>query len=208
MAKTIQTRVQTSAQAQGVVHKSTLYICVIIALLAGLFAGSLLPSLRPAAVHTASSAPAAAPAAPMPEQQNDMQARIAAEEKLVLQHPNEAGHWIELGNLYFETNNPQKSINAYSKALALQPNNADVMTDMGVMQRELKEYDKALASFLQAAEINKSHEQSLFNAGIVLYYDLKKTAEAKKVWQQLLLRNPQAKAPTGQPLAEMLQSLP
>jgi tetratricopeptide (TPR) repeat protein len=207
MAKITIPKAQAKTQAQGVVHKSTLYICVVIALFAGLFVGSLLPSLRPAAPHSA-AAPAA-PAAPVaPNQNNDMLARIAAEEKLVLQHPNEVGHWIELGNLYFEINKPQESINAYTRALALQPNNADVLTDMGVMQRELKDYDKALASFLQAAEMNKSHEQSLFNAGIVLYYDLKKPAEAKKVWQQLLLRNPQAKAPTGQPLAEMIQSLP
>lgn len=207
MAKTTTPKVQAKTQAQGVVHKNTLYICVAVALLAGLFAGSLLPSLRPAPHSAAAPAAPAAPAS-APDQNNDMLARIAAEEKLVLQHPNEVGHWIELGNLYFEINKPQESINAYTRALALQPNNADVLTDMGVMQRELKDYDKALASFLQAAEMNKSHEQSLFNAGIVLYYDLKKPAEAKKVWQQLLVRNPQAKAPTGQPLAELLQSLP
>ena len=166
MAKTTTPKVQAKTQAQGVVHKNTLYICVAVALLAGLFAGSLLPSLRPAPHSAAAPAAPAAPAS-APDQNNDMLARIAAEEKLVLQHPNEVGHWIELGNLYFEINKPQESINAYTRALALQPNNADVLTDMGVMQRELKDYDKALASFLQAAEMNKSHEQSLFNAGIV-----------------------------------------
>lgn len=216
------------------VSRGTFVVVLLLALMLGMYLGSLAPAFfvrdadrgavssapmspdlvppaqtpagqAPSAGQAASSAPPA-PAAPAisPEQA----ARIAALEKAVLDNPSDARNWTELGNLYFDTNQPGRAVTAYQRSLALAPDNADVITDMGIMFRELGEFEKAVAQFRRASSVSPRHENALFNEGVVLYYDLQRRDDAMKAWQRLLAVNPAARTPDGKSVADMLRQLP
>ncbi len=191
---------------EGMVRRSTLLMSVAIALIFGLYIGSLLPSFFQVSsgVSGQNNQASAGNGAAVDSQ---LQKRIQNAEIFAADHPQNAEAWTQLGNAYYDANMPEKSIVAYTKSLELQPNNPNVLTDRGVMYRRLKKYDLALASFEAASKADTKHEFSLFNAGIVLYFDLGKKSEAKEVWQKLLQINPNFKAPTGQSLQEMLRTM-
>jgi tetratricopeptide (TPR) repeat protein len=112
-----------------------------------------------------------------------------------------------LGNVYFDTNNVPKAIRAYEKSIELSPNNPNVITDLGVMYRRNGQPDKALEAFEMAIAVSPGHQQSRFNKGIVLRYDLNDRDGAVKAWEELLKINPNATAPNGQPLSEAIKNL-
>jgi tetratricopeptide (TPR) repeat protein len=66
---------------------------------------------------------------------------------------------------------------------------------------------KAIESFDKAMAIVPNHEQSRFNKGIVLRYDLNDREGAIRAWEELLKINPGAIAPNGQPLSEAIKTL-
>ena len=147
------------------------------------------PGMPPPSMPPPGAPPAAVPqvgqAAPAGVEQ-----RIAMTQQLVAQDPKNVKAWIALGNDYFDTHQPQKSIDAYANALALEPNNPDVLTDQGVMYRELGQSEKALANFLKANQIAPRHFQSLFNAGVVYAYDLKDSKKAVETWNRIIAADP------------------
>jgi hypothetical protein len=117
-------------------------------------------------------------------------ARMTELTQAVAKDPKNVGAWVELGNLYFDTKQPQKAIDAYAKALELQPNNPDVITDQGVMYREIGSFDKAAANFKKANQIAPTHMQSLFNLGVVQAFDLKDTKAAVQTWNKVIATSP------------------
>ncbi len=194
---------QNSAES-SMVRRSTLYVSVVAALLFGLYMGTLIPTLTGSAGGSGSSGVAQEQSAA--DSQADAK-HIADAEAATRENPKDANAWIHLGNLYFDAQMPEKSVMAYTKALEINPSNANVLTDRGTMYRLLKKFDLALASYRQASQVDPSHENSLFNAGVVLYFDLNRKAEAKETWQQLVRINPNAKAPDGQSVKDMLGSM-
>ncbi len=120
----------------------------------------------------------------------EQQQHLAALERTVLQDPKNRAAWVELGNTYFDTHQPQKAVVAYTRALALQGDDPNVLTDQGVMYRELGQYDKAVANFQKANKLDPKHLQSLFNLGIVYANDLHKPAEATAAWNRLIALDP------------------
>jgi cytochrome c-type biogenesis protein CcmH/NrfG len=130
-------------------------------------------------------APTAAIPPPTPAP-GEIQRRIAAEEQVVAQDPGNVRAWVDLGNDYFDTRQPQKAIDAYGKALEIQPDNPDVLTDQGVMYRDLGAYDKAILNFKKASQIDPKHVQSAFNLGVVYAHDLKDTAKAIQAWHRII----------------------
>ncbi len=133
--------------------------------------------------------------------------QILALENEVAANPQNIEAWTSLGHVYFDTQRFAKAINAYNKSLALKPNNPDVLTDLGVMYRRNKQFNEALNAFDRATSLAPTHEQSRFNKGIVLLYDLKDKAAARQVWQELLTINPVALAPNGQSVKELLATI-
>lgn len=219
-----------SAPAGGKsVSRGTFVVGVLLALMLGMYLGSLAPAFfvrdadrgavssvqmpsgqtssgqAPSAAQVASSVPPSPASPPIPPEQA---ARIAALEKAVLDNPSDARNWTELGNLYFDTNQPGRAVTAYQRSLALAPDNPDVITDMGIMFRELGEFEKAVAQFRRASSVSPRHENALFNEGVVLYYDLQRRDDAMKAWQRLLAVNPAARTPDGKSVADMLRQLP
>lgn len=146
-------------------------------------------------------------AAPVQPQANDMLAQIKVYSDRVALNPQDQGAWITLGNLYFDTGQPAKSIEAYSRALEISPDNPNVLTDMGVMHRSLGEFQKALDAFAKAIAVDPQHETARMNTGIVLLYDLGDREGAIAAWQDLVRINPQAMNANGTPIAEVLREM-
>jgi cytochrome c-type biogenesis protein CcmH/NrfG len=122
-------------------------------------------------------------------------------------NPQDVGAWITLGNLYFDTGQPAKSVEAYSRALEISPGNPNVLTDMGVMHRSLGEFQKALDAFAKAIAVDPGHETARMNTGIVLLYDLGDKEGAIAAWQELVRINPRAVNANGMPIADILREM-
>ncbi len=179
-------------------------IGIVIGLLAGLFVGYQVGSTGASHAPAATAMPGMPPGMPqgMPPggmgggPAPDVQARIASLQSVVARDPKNYEAWVQLGNDYFDTRQPQKSVEAYGRALELKPNDPDVLTDQGVMYRELGQYDKALANFSKANKTNPTHVQSLFNMGVVYAQDLKEPKKAVDAWNKVIQVAP------GSPQAE------
>jgi tetratricopeptide (TPR) repeat protein len=165
---------------------------LLVAVLAALFgfqigrAGRVLKDGgEPVTAAPASAAPA--PAAPAAGGASlDTAEQISAATQVVQRDPRNRQAWVALGNLYFDTHQPQKSVDAYAKALELQPDDPDVLTDQGVMYRALGSYDKAVANFEKANRIRPEHLQSLYNLGVVYAFDLKNLPRAEEAWNKII----------------------
>lgn len=170
-------------------------LMMVIALLVGLLGGLLIFSIINRQEKVSLGNIPAGVGSPL-----DYRQRIAEAEKIVAADPNNLQAWIQLGNDYYDTDQPQKAIFAYGKALELQPENPNVLTDQGVMYRRLGEvalqkkdqatalanFQKAIANFEQAQKIDPKHLQSLYNLGIVYYADLQRPDKALEVWNRYL----------------------
>jgi cytochrome c-type biogenesis protein CcmH/NrfG len=145
--------------------------------------------------------------APVQSQGGDMFAQIKIYSDRVALNPQDVNSWITLGNLYFDTSQPAKSIEAYSRALEISPDNPNVLTDMGVMQRALGEFQKAVDTFAKAIAVDPRHETARMNTGIVLLFDLGDKEGAIAAWQDLVRINPQAVNANGTPIADILREM-
>ena len=193
----------------NIVKKETMFIVALIALVIGFLGGVFYSALQsgPTGRVQTTSAP------PQPQQQQapgftrEQASDILRLEQEVAANPTNVEAWTRLGHVYFDTNNPAKAIRAYEKSLELRPDDPNVLTDLGVMYRRNGQPDKALATFDRAIAVDPRHEQSRFNKGIVLRYDMNDREGAVKVWEELLAINPNALAPNGQPVSEAIKSL-
>ena len=120
----------------------------------------------------------------------EMTGKIQALKDIVKKDPKNLAAWVELGNLYFDSDQPRESIEAYSKYLAAKPDNADVRTDMAIMYRKLGDSDRALKEFRSAAEADPKHVNSRYNIGIVLLHDKQDIKGAIKAWEEYLKVDP------------------
>ncbi|MEJ5360367.1 MAG: tetratricopeptide repeat protein [Desulfobacterales bacterium] len=182
-------------------RQETLFLFTFLALAVGFFGGVLFgvwrsgdDGARPADSFPGPSAPA------MAERIRELEAETA-------RNPSGLPAWIELGNLYFDTDQPRKAIEAYRRALALDPENADVWTDLGVMYRKEGNPEEAVRCFERAMAIDPRHEISRLNKGIVLLHDLRDEAGAIRAWEELLAINPLAAVPGGMTVDRMVQGL-
>jgi tetratricopeptide (TPR) repeat protein len=135
----------------------------------------------------------------------DYQQRILTAEKIVAGDPKNRQAWVQLGNDYFDTGQPQKAVNAYGKALELQPNDPNVLTDQGVMYRQMKQFDLAIANFEKAQQIDPKHLQSMYNQGLVYAEDLRQKEKAIKAWSRFLEID--STSPTAQQIKGMIEQL-
>lgn len=180
------------------VQKSTLIGVAAFCLVLGFISGVVFSVYR-----STGSAPVAMPTAAQP----DIVDRTRELDHLVketAQNPGNVTAWIQLGNLYFDTDAPAKAIWAYRKSLELDPGNPDVWTDLGVMYRRSNQPQEAVKAFDEAIRIDPQHEVSRFNKGIVQIHDLNNPAAGIKAWEELLAINPLAMAPSGKSVDELV----
>jgi cytochrome c-type biogenesis protein CcmH/NrfG len=193
---------------KGYVKTNTMLLASIISLAIGFLGGIVLSAYKSTSVVSVPPAmppqqQAVAKQGPGPEEVS----RILTLEKEVAANPDNKQAWIQLGNLYFDTQQVKKAISAYEKSLSQDPNNADVQTDLGVMYRRNGQPQKAIEAFDRAIQVNPRHEISRFNKGIVLMHDLNDVKGAAQAWEDLVKLNPQARTPNGLLISDMLKKL-
>jgi cytochrome c-type biogenesis protein CcmH/NrfG len=177
----------------GILNRYTL-IGLAVGLVVGIFIGYQAGSSTPSAGAAGAGAfPPGMPAgAPQPAPGDNFQARIVQMQQVVARDPKNVEAWIQLGNDYFDTRQPQKAIDAYARALELRPNNANVLTDQGVMYRDIGQFQKAIANFQRASEVDPKHVQSLYNMGVVYLNDLRQPKKAIEAWNKVIQIAPQS----------------
>jgi cytochrome c-type biogenesis protein CcmH/NrfG len=192
------TKKEKSPIKEGTVKTETMLIVALVALCVGFLAGIAFGIYKSEPVRTTDIS------GQTDSRAREMDEQISALLDEASAHPENVGIWIQLGNLYFDSDQAGKAVGAYEKALALNPENADVWTDLGVMYRRDKKPAKALEAFNRAMAENPRHEVSRFNKGIVLMHDLSDPEGAVRVWEELLEINPVAMAPNGQSVDELV----
>jgi tetratricopeptide (TPR) repeat protein len=180
--------------------KETVILVVVVAFLVGFVSGATVAILKvkggaqKAAVMqkpqmAPQMAPMPAPSGPSPI---ELAPKIQALKDIVKKDPKNLPAWVELGNLYFDSDQPKEAIEAYSKYLAVKPDNPDVRTDIGIMFRKLGEFDRALEEFRKAAQSDPKHINSRYNIGLVLLHDKQDIKGAIKVWEEYLKVDPKS----------------
>jgi len=191
----------------GYVKKETMWLVVLAALAFGFLAGIVFSVYKSGPAPAPVSQQAGQPQSQTPPADAKMTQTILALEKEVIAHPDNIEAWTQLGNHYFDSDNPGKAIEAYNKSLALSPNNADVLTDLGVMYRRNGSPNEAIAAFDRAIAVDTNHATARFNRGIVQLYDLKDRDGALQTWEELVKLHPDAKAPNGQLVSEIITTV-
>lgn len=182
-----------------------------LALVVGILAGSFLSQYMAQAPAQNTVRQAPQPQAQAQQQSQpapippETQQHIAELEKKVLQDGKNRDDWVHLGHLYFDTNQPKNAIAAYEHALALDRKDSNVLTDLGVMYRATGQYTKALACFEEAQAVTPGHLVSLYNKGVVLYFDLHRHDEGIASWQELVRLDPDARTPNGNPVTDLIR---
>ena len=174
--------------------KETVILTVVIAFLVGFITGATVAILkgkkgaaRSVAVQPPPAAPVTAPVAPPPgPSPAEVNAKIQALKDIVQKDPKNLSALVELGNLYFDSDQPREAVEAYGKYLAIKPDNADVRTDMGIMVRKLGDSDRAMQEFRKAAQTDSTHANSRYNIGVVLLHDKQDIKGAIKAWEDYL----------------------
>lgn len=106
------------------------------------------------------------------------------------QNPENASTWVQLGHIFFNTDQYANAIEAYKKSISIEPGNANVLTDLGVMYRKNRQPQEAIKSFDEAITADPKHEWARFHKGVVLMNDLNEKKKALTVWEELLSINP------------------
>ena len=94
--------------------------------------------------------------------------------------------WKELGNIYFDADQPEQAIKAYQQVLALRPDDADALNDQGAMYRQTGDFQRALTNFEKAFSINPHNLESLYNSGYLYAFDLNNIPKALVMWRRYL----------------------
>jgi tetratricopeptide (TPR) repeat protein len=178
--------------------KETVILIVVIAFLVGFISGATVAILRGAKgaekvamIQKPQMAPAGVPTpAPPARDSIEVASQIQTLKEIVKKDPKNLPAWVELGNLYFDMDQPKEAIEAYSQYLAVKPDNPDVRTDMGIMYRKLGQFDKALEEFRKAAQSDPKHVNSRYNIGLVLLHDKQDIKGAIKAWEEYLKVDP------------------
>ena len=178
--------------------KETVILMVVIAFLVGFITGATVAILRGtkgaekvAMVQKPQMAPPGALAPGPPARDSvEVASQVQTLKEIVKKDPKNLPAWVELGNLYFDSDRPKEAIEAYSRYLAAKPDNPDVRTDMGTMYRKLGQFDKALEEFRKAAQSDPKHVNSRYNIGLVLLHDKQDMKGAIMAWEDYLKVDP------------------
>ena len=178
--------------------KETAILFIVVAFLLGFITGATVAILRgtrgaekTAMVQKPPMAPPVAPeSAPPGPNPLEVASKIQALKDIVKKDPKNLPAWVEMGNLYFDSDQPKEAIEAYTQYLAIKPDNADVRTDMGIMYRKLGNFDKALEEFRKAAQSDPKHVNSRYNIGLVLLHDKQDIKSSVNAWEEYLKVDP------------------
>jgi len=182
------------------VKKETVILAIVIAFLVGFITGATVAILKGKKggekVAAIQKPQGTSQMAPMPPPQGPLPAEVASKiqtlKDIVKKDPKNLSAWVEMGNLYFDSNQPKEAIEAYRQYLAVKPDNPDVRTDMGIMYRKLGDFDQAIEEFKKAAQSDPNHFNSRYNLGLVLLHDKQDMKGAIKAWEEYLKVDPKS----------------
>ena len=117
-------------------------------------------------------------------------ARVAQLEAEIKNNPKSFEALIELGNIYFDQKNFERTIELYTKGLELRPNEVDIRTDLGTAMFYIKRFDDAIAQFKKSLELDPRNAQTLFNLGVVMLHGKGDAPAALQYWEKLVETNP------------------
>lgn len=174
--------------------KETVILAIVIAFLVGFITGATVAILKGKKggekVAAIQKPQGTSQMAPMPPPQGPLPAEVASKiqtlKDIVKKDPKNLSAWVEMGNLYFDSNQPKEAIEAYTQYLAVKPDNPDVRTDMGIMYRKSGDFDQAIEEFKKAAQSDPNHVNSRYNLGLVLLHDKQDMKGAIKAWEEYL----------------------
>ena len=189
---------------QGI-KKQTLIVAIFLSFICGFLAGAGFAIYKttprtqpPLSTHTGKADSGVS------EQQaktiTDLEGQVAAT-------PNDFQLWTQLGNIYYDTNQPDKAIKAYTRSLELHTGDANLLTDLGVMYRSIGQPKKALEYFDRAIALDPTHQPSRLNKGIVLMYDLHSPDKAIATWEELLRIDPEARTAGGDSVRDLIKEV-
>ncbi|WDP85899.1 MAG: tetratricopeptide repeat protein [Desulfobacter sp.] len=191
---------------ETMVSKQTFYMAILVSVTFGFMIGAVYTSFKLANKgNTTSHVDAKDPHAG--EQQARIGASILKLETFLKENPDNVEAWIQLGNLFFDSDRFSDDIDAYEKSLSLSPGNSHVLTDLGVMYRRNKAPEKAIKAFDMAIAAQPGFETPMYNKGIVFMHDLGDLSSAIKAWEALVAVNPAAKAPNGKLVSTLVREL-
>ena len=111
--------------------------------------------------------------------------------------------WKELGDLYFDTDQPDPAINAYEQALRFKPDDIDILNDQGAMYRQKGNFKQALVNFERVISLDPNNLESLYNTGYVYAFDMKDIPKSLIMWQRYLKLEPQGE--TAKQLRQLIE---
>ena len=111
--------------------------------------------------------------------------------------------WRELGNIYFDSDQPEQAIKAYEHALALLPDDTNILNDQGAMYRQTGDFGRAVANFEKAVTLDPCNLESLYNCAYVYAFDLNDIPKALILWQRYL--ELESKSETAQQLRSFIE---
>lgn len=98
--------------------------------------------------------------------------------------------WKDLGNIYFDTNQPELAIDAYQYALNMNPSDTDALNDQGAMYRQTGDFQRAVVNFEKAFSLDSKNLESLYNCGYVYAFDLGNINKALVLWRKYIELEP------------------
>lgn len=102
--------------------------------------------------------------------------------------------WKQLGNIYFDDDQPEQAISAYEHALTLRPDDVDTLNDQGAMFRQIGNFKRAVENFEKAFVLDPSNLESLYNGGYVYAFDLNDIPRALAIWHRYLEQESKSEA--------------
>jgi cytochrome c-type biogenesis protein CcmH/NrfG len=118
-------------------------------------------------------------------------------------NPEDSKILVDIGNIYFDTNNFAQGLIYYQKALKLDPENVEVLIDAGVCFFNIGNINRAKQNFEAALEIDPNHPVGLYNLGVV-YSNLGNHEKAAELWHKILEVAPAS--PQAEAIRQMLNS--
>jgi len=170
--------------------KEYAFLFIGVAFVVGIVVGVVATVLHEEKMPTLPTSIKPSPQPAAPALTADMQKEISVLQSILKDDPKNLKALVELGNLYFDSEQFDPAIQAYSKALEIDPRNADVRTDMGIMFRRKGNFDRAIAEFKKAAEDDPKHVNSRYNLGVVLLHDKADLKAAIQAWEEYLKVEP------------------
>ena len=167
-------------------------VYAVAVLLVGAIVGYVLstPAGPTAPAQTTSTPPAGQSPAPISNTAVVDEAELKAYRDILARDPKNIQAAIKAGNMLYDAKRYAEAVPFYQQAFALNAKDINVSTDLGTALWYSGRADEALAQYDKSLAIDASHQQTLFNIGIVKSEGKKDDAGALAVWQRLLKEHP------------------